>query len=107
MKKVYLFHASLVLAVFLFMLITGFSSCYKSQPQQGGDTPSLVMTACSACHPAQKICDKLGTKDKDAWNQTVTRMVGKGANVPAESIPLVVDYLTGLQPGSQPVCAAK
>lgn len=104
MKKVYMILAGFVLAAFVLSLTTGFSACSKPQPQQGGDTQSLVMTACTACHSAQKICDKLGAKDKDAWNETVTRMVGKGAKVPSESLPAVVDYLAGLQPGAEPVC---
>lgn len=104
MKKGYLFLAGLALAAFVFSLTTGFSACSNTLPQQSGDTPSLVMTACTACHSSQKICDKLGTKDKNAWNETVTRMVGKGAKVPSESLSILVDYLAGLQPGSAPVC---
>lgn len=93
-----------VLVVVLYLLTTGSSSCTRSQQPAGGDAPSLVMSSCTSCHPAQKICDKLGTKDKGAWTKTVTRMVEKGAAVPAVSIPLVSEYLAGLQPGAQPVC---
>lgn len=96
--------AVLALAVLIFMLSSGFAACSKPQPQQGGDTSSLVMSACAACHSAQKVCEALGTKDREAWNATVARMVSKGAKVPAESISPMVDYLTALQPGSQPVC---
>lgn len=104
MKRGNVLFAGLVSALVVFVLSSGFSICSSTQPQQGGDPQSLVMNACTACHPSQKICDKLGTKDKDAWSKTVARMVEKGADIPSESVPLVVAYLSGLQPGSKPVC---
>ena len=104
MKKGYLLTAVIALAALAFILTTGFTSCTNPQPQQGGDAQSLVMTACTACHNSQRVCDALGKKDRDGWNETVNRMVGKGAKVPSESLPLVVDYLAGLQPGAKPVC---
>jgi hypothetical protein len=94
----------LVFIVFIFLFLTGFASCAKTQSQQAGDPQSLVMTACTVCHDTQRICDALSKKDKDAWTQTVTRMKDKGAAVPAENIPQVIDYLAGLKPGSPPIC---
>lgn len=84
----------------------GVVSCEKSQagPQQAGDPANLVMTSCTACHDTKRICDGLAKKDKDAWNQTVTRMVGKGAALSSEDIPVVAGYLAALKPGSPPVC---
>lgn len=94
------------LSVAFFVLLAAAVSCEKSQArsQQAGDPATLVMTACTACHETQRICDGLGKKDKGAWNKTVTRMVDKGASVAPEDIPAVVEYLTDLKPGSQPVC---
>ncbi len=69
-----------------------------------GDPSGMVMSACAACHNTQKVCDALGKKDKDAWAQTVNRMVGKGASLDKDSIPSVVDFLAGLKPGTKPIC---
>jgi hypothetical protein len=95
------------IAAFLFVLyisLCGFSSCTNPSSQPNGDPGNMVMTACTACHGTQKICDVLGKKDKDAWTQTVNRMVGKGAALDKDSVSPVVDFLTSLQAGSQPIC---
>jgi hypothetical protein len=88
----------------LFLLAAGFSSCAKPQAQPLSNPSDMVMTSCLKCHSAERICDALGKKDKDAWNTTVTRMVEKGASVESGNIPVIVDYLTNLKPGSPPVC---
>lgn len=63
-----------------------------------------VMSACTKCHNTQRICANLGAKDKAAWNTTVTRMMGKGAQVSEAEKPAVVDWLAAQQPGAKPVC---
>lgn len=95
------------LAAFVFFIYTclcGFSSCTNTSSQPKGEPGNMVMTACTACHDTQRICDALGKKDKDAWAQTVDRMVGKGAALDKDSIPQVVDFLASLKAGSQPIC---
>ena len=91
-------------AVFIYLFLSGFSPCAKSRLEPTGEPGNTVMTACTVCHDTQRICDALGKKDKDAWGMTVTRMVGKGASLDKEGIPQVVDFLSGLKPGSKPVC---
>jgi hypothetical protein len=93
-----------VFVFFIYISLCGFSSCTNASSQPKGEPGSMVMTACTACHSSQKICDALGKKDKDAWTQTVNRMVGKGAALEKDSIPQVVDFLAGLKAGSQPIC---
>ena len=68
------------------------------------DASKIVMTACTKCHNAERICAKLGTKDKAGWDAAVTKMMGKGAQVTEKEKPAVVAYLAGLKPGSKPVC---
>lgn len=68
------------------------------------DASKTVMAACTKCHIAERICAALGKKDKAAWDVTVTRMIGKGAQVSDKDKPAVVAYLVGLKPGSKPVC---
>ena len=96
------FAAAFVL--FIYIWLCGFSSCTNPSSQPKGDPGNMVMTACTACHDTQRICDALGKKDKDAWAQTVNRMVGKGAALDKDSVPQVVDFFTSLQAGSQPIC---
>ncbi|WP_243311325.1 hypothetical protein [Fundidesulfovibrio agrisoli] len=68
------------------------------------DASKTVMAACTKCHNAQRVCTALGKKDQAAWDATVTRMMGKGAQVSEKDKPAVVAYLAGLKPGSKPVC---
>jgi hypothetical protein len=89
---------------FIYIWLCGFSSCIDSWSQPKSDPGNRVMTACTACHDTQRICNALGKKDKYTWAQTVNRMVGKGAALDKDSVPQVVDFLTSLKAGSQPIC---
>ena len=68
------------------------------------DPGDVVMNSCTACHSLERVCASIGKKDRDAWNTTVTAMVGRGARIQQTDLPKVVDYLAGLKPGSKPVC---
>lgn len=93
-----------VVSFFLFLLLSGLSSCEKTQAQQTGDPSSTVTNQCTVCHSTERICDNLGKKDKQEWRKTVTRMADYGAKVDPQNIPAVADFLAGLKPGSKPVC---
>lgn len=71
---------------------------------QAQDASQAVMSACTKCHNAQRICSNLGVKDQAAWEATVTKMIAKGAQVTDKEKPAVVAYLAGLKPGAKPVC---
>lgn len=66
-----------------------------------GDT---LKNTCSRCHSTKRICLNVGVKDASAWKSTVTRMVGKGAQLPTDQIGAAADYLSGLKPGTGSVC---
>lgn len=102
MKK----HTGSILASFIvfFPFFVAILSCDKSEAQQSGDAPTLVMKECTDCHDTMRICTALGKKDKQAWHQTVTQMVKNGADVKQENIPVIAEYLSSLKPGSPPVC---
>jgi mono/diheme cytochrome c family protein len=55
------------------------------------DGATLVNTRCAACHSPQR--GLMATKTRDEWNQTVTRMIGKGAKVNAAEKTVLVEYL--------------
>jgi cytochrome c5 len=77
--------AGLVLVVFLamFSLATpGFSA---------PDGKAVMESRCNVCHSLDRITSK--TKDHDAWQTTVNRMIGKGAALNAEEKAALIDYL--------------
>ena len=93
----------LVIIAFVLLLLSGYSSCARSQ-QPKDDPQSFVMKTCTACHNTQRICHALSKKGRDAWTQTVTKMKSNGAAVDQDTIPVVVNFLSGLAPGSPPIC---
>lgn len=74
------------------------------QAQQRGDPSAVVMAECTVCHTTERICDSLGKKDREEWTRTISEMVSRGANVDENEIPLIAEYLSNLEPGSEPVC---
>ncbi len=55
------------------------------------DGATLVDTRCSICHSTARI--KSAHKTRDEWDQTVTRMIGKGAQLTDEEKAALIDYL--------------
>ena len=51
----------------------------------------LMNDRCTVCHNTDRI--KQAQKTKDEWQQTVTRMVGKGAKLSAEEQTILIEYL--------------
>jgi len=61
-------------------------------PAQRDDRGERVMNAsCLACHDVRRI--QVQAMDAEQWAKTVDTMVGKGAKVSADDLPLLVDYL--------------
>lgn len=55
------------------------------------DGATLLETRCSVCHSADK--PRQVKKTREQWEQTVTRMIGKGAQVTEAEKTVLVDYL--------------
>jgi mono/diheme cytochrome c family protein len=55
------------------------------------DGAQLLETRCSVCHSVDRA--KQAKKTHDEWDQTVTRMIGKGAQLTEEEKTVLVDYL--------------
>jgi len=68
------------------------------------DIGSTVKEACSRCHSNKRICLNLGVKSESGWKSTVTKMVSKGAQLPADQIDAAAGYLLGLSPGAEALC---
>jgi len=75
-----------------------------SAPAQRKDPAGIVTKSCSNCHGIDKVCSKLGRKDKNAWTRTVYGMKQAGARIDENDIPMLAEYLAGLKPGSKQVC---
>jgi mono/diheme cytochrome c family protein len=56
------------------------------------DGASLLEARCTACHSLDRV--RQAKKTRDQWAQTITRMVGKGAQLNAAEQSTVIDYLS-------------
>jgi hypothetical protein len=69
----------------------------STQPTQASaatsafDGATLLDTRCSVCHSADRA--RQAQKTHDQWDQTVTRMIGKGAQLTEAEKTVLVDYL--------------
>jgi cytochrome c5 len=95
----------IVMAIFLFgaVSLTALSTA-ETAAQSDDESASLVMTTCTKCHNAKRICKNLGEKNQEEWDKTVTRMIKKGAQLPIEKKGLVIEYFLSQTPGSKPLC---
>jgi cytochrome c5 len=94
---------TLVILIACLVMLAVLVSCQSnpSQPTQapaaaGGapaltDGATLLDTRCSVCHSADR--PKQAKKTRDQWDQTVTRMIGKGAQLTDAEKVVLVDYL--------------
>ncbi len=103
MRRMPTFRGGMLPALAVTAVLAGFA-VFSAASAIAQDPAGTVMSACTKCHNTQRICANLGAKDKAAWNTTVTRMMGKGAQVSETEKPAVVDWLTAQQPGAKPVC---
>ncbi len=56
------------------------------------DGAALLEERCSVCHPSARPKSKKKTPEQ--WESTVTRMMGKGANLNTEEKKILVDHLS-------------
>jgi cytochrome c5 len=84
--------AVLVLTVFALTLRTAAASQGGAQPTlPEGPGKDLVATRCVGCHDLNTV---VGIRmDAAGWRDTVTRMVGNGAEVAAADAAVIVSYL--------------
>ena len=65
----------------------------------------LTAERCSACHDTARICDRLGSREPEVWQQTVERMRSNGAKLTDNDAQTVAEYLSTAKPGAKPLCA--
>ena len=62
----------------------------EQSPAQDGAT--LLEARCSTCHSADRA--RQVNKTRDGWDQTVTSMINRGAQLTEAETVVLVDYLT-------------
>jgi len=67
-------------------------------------TGKLAAQTCSACHNTARICDKLGNRKAEVWQQTVARMKSNGAKLSDADVAAIAEYLATARPGAKPLC---
>ncbi len=88
-----------ILIVVLLVMVAMLVACNAATPQPTQapaapaqtDGATLLETRCSVCHSADR--PKQAKKTADQWNQTVTRMMGKGAKLTEAEKTVLLDYL--------------
>lgn len=82
---------ALVIAACLVMMpaLVACSPGKQEQPKAPG--LALLDAKCSVCHGADR--PKNAKKSKEQWEETVTRMIGKGAQISEAEKPVLIDYL--------------
>ena len=97
-----------VITISLVLLTAGTALAVEPQPQSE-PTPealcsSMINAKCIRCHYKTRICNALGTKSDDKWNETIALMVSRGAELTSVEQNNVVTCLSSLPEGSQVVC---
>lgn len=64
----------------------------------------LAAEKCSGCHGTARICEKLGSRKPEVWQQTVARMKSNGARLSEAEARTVAEYLSTARPGAKPLC---
>jgi cytochrome c5 len=57
----------------------------------GADGAALLQARCSVCHSVSRVTNAKQTRDQ--WDQTVTRMIERGAQLTDAEKSTLVDYL--------------
>lgn len=64
----------------------------------------LAAERCAPCHGTARICEKLGNRSAEVWQQTVRRMVSNGASLTNAEAASVAEYLATAKPGAKGLC---
>ncbi len=96
----------LIIGIFLLILVmAGITGCQSTSTQQENapletaapgnlptiDGATLLEERCSTCHSTDRV--KQAQKNQEGWDQTVTRMIKKGAKLTEEEKNALVDFL--------------
>jgi len=98
----------LAIGVSLVLFTAGTALALEPQPEPEVSPEavcsSMINVKCTRCHYKTRICNALGTKSDDKWNETIALMVSRGAELTSVEQNNVVTCLSSLPEGSQVVC---
>ena len=82
-----------VLAIIALGILVACGGVASPQPTQppSGDGAALLEQRCTACHGLDRVTS--AQKTAQEWEQTVTRMVGKGANLNEDEQATLIAHL--------------
>ncbi len=81
--------------VFLMIFYMGQTSAQNAMSEnrsQGADGGALVAELCTKCHNLDEVVRL--RQSRDAWEDTVYSMVGRGAPIFPDEIDVIIDYLS-------------
>ncbi len=93
MKKLILIVIGLYMVLMIASLVHAQASAAK-----------LTAERCAPCHGTARICEKLGNRSPEVWQQTVRRMVSNGAKLTGDEAASVAEYLATAKPGAKTLC---
>lgn len=94
-------YPTIVLAFVAVLVITLLAACgAQSDPADPStlDGQALVQERCSECHPVTRVTE--ASKTREAWQQTVERMLANGARLDEAQQQAVIEYLAEAHPAS-------
>ena len=71
--------------------LTALGAAWGCSAPPVADAQTLLSTRCSTCHSPQR--GQTTKKTRAEWEQTVTRMIGKGAKINTAERAVLVDHL--------------
>jgi len=87
-----------IVVVFLIAVAAALAGCKSNAASPAAtsaptaaDGATLLQERCSVCHTTDRITQ--ARKTSAEWDTTVTRMIGKGAQLSSEEKTVLVDYL--------------
>ena len=64
----------------------------SAQNLPDGNGKEMVQTICTACHDLSPITDSVGFSRAD-WETVVKSMIDMGADIKADQVPIIANYL--------------
>jgi hypothetical protein len=86
-----------ILAMFIITLFTGPISAQNNMSNnraQGVDGSALVAELCTKCHNLDEVVRL--RQSREAWEDTVYSMVGRGAPIFPDEIDVIINYLSSV-----------
>ena len=96
----------IIIGISLVLLTAGTALAGKPQPEPPPEAAcsSMINAKCIRCHYKTRICNALGSKSVRQWENTISFMVRRGAELTEDEQNKVVECLSSLPRGSQVVC---